>query len=69
MVPHLLRERSLCRGALRILLRTVREIGDPIVFPAVQSYASCYCEISTAELGDEVCPHCGRRLRYVQVAD
>ncbi len=50
---------------------TLRRVGDPIRFGAVdpdsgerRAQECPYCEISTDEPGEAVCPRCGRDLVY-----
>jgi len=57
---------------------TLRGIGDPLRFPEATNAPrrpedgwrqECpYCEISTSDLGDAVCPRCGRELIYESYA-
>ena len=63
------------------LIRTSNEIGMPLVFPnGVHKpkdlsntngwTQECpYDEIATLEIGDEICPLCGRKLIYVWFGD
>jgi hypothetical protein len=54
-------------------------LGDPFVFPherdsprtAAEGWSQeCpYCQISTNEIGDELCPSCGRKLAFVRCTD
>lgn len=59
---------------------TLHAVGDPLTFPHMkdrptpppgESWAQeCpYCEISTSQIGEEICPQCGRGLVYVYVSD
>ncbi len=59
---------------------TLHAVGDPLAFPHMknrptpppgESWAQeCpYCEISTDQIGEEVCPQCSRGLVYVYVSD
>ena len=55
---------------------TMKTIGDPLKFPheaelprtAAEGFSQhCpYCELSTNDVGDDICPQCGRKLVYVR---
>ena len=73
---------DLSPDARYVYFSTLRRVGDPIRFPGSRAGAGgtaagsdahsaqeCpYCEISTAEIGDDLCPQCGRQLVYEHYA-
>ena len=61
------------------MFSALRNLGEPLIFtdenniPKTTEYGwsqDCpYCEISTTDIGDDICPKCGRKLLYDRVAD
>lgn len=61
------------------MFSALRNLGEPLFFgdeikiPRTSEYGwfqECpYCEISTTDIGDEICPKCGRKLLYGRAAE
>jgi|GEM_PF-5454229 len=61
------------------MFSVLRNLGEPLVFTDEKyipktanngwSQDCPYCEISTTDIGDEICPKCSRKLLYALAAD
>ncbi len=61
------------------MFSALRNLGEPLIFTDENNITKTaeygwsqdcpYCEISTTDIGDDICPKCGRKLLYDRVAD